>query len=298
MVDSMTTVDTLMVTVESSTDLRQRVAAWKRNSCRVGFVPTMGALHQGHLALVRRAGELADKVVVSVFVNPTQFGPDEDFDKYPRDLQTDAGLLLPAGCDLLFLPRVSTIYPDGHCTFVDVEGVSKGFEADQRPGHFRGVATVVTQLLNLVQPDVAVFGEKDAQQLALVRRLVQDLHLPVDIEALPTVRETDGLALSSRNAYLSAANRKAATILYRSLSAARRAIEAGERSADAIKAIVNELLASEPRLILDYADVVDAASFQPIEYLQGRVVVPVAGRLGATRLLDNLQIDMDELRSR
>lgn len=284
-----------MEIVEGSPELRQRVADWKRGGAKVGFVPTMGALHDGHLALVRRAGELADKVVVSVFVNPTQFGPHEDFDKYPRDPQRDAERLQPAGCDLLFLPDLTTIYPEEHCTYVDVEGVSDGFEGDQRPGHFRGVSTVVTQLFNLVQPDIAVFGEKDAQQVAVVRRLVRDLHHPVEIEALATVREDDGLALSSRNAYLNDEDRQAATVLYRALSAARLAIENGERSAAAIRAILSEVLATESRLIVDYTDVVNAESFQPIEYLDGRIVVPVAGRLGATRLLDNLQIDMKNL---
>jgi len=283
-----------MKIVEGSKELRRCVADWQREGAKVGFVPTMGALHEGHLALVCRASELADKVLVSVFVNPTQFGPNEDFDKYPRDPQQDAERLQPAGCDLLFLPESATIYPEGHCTYVDVEGVSDGFEGDQRPGHFRGVATVVSQLFNLVQPDVAVFGEKDAQQLAVVRRLVRDLHLPVEIEALATVREDDGLALSSRNAYLSAEDRQAATILYRALRTAQEAIGAGERSAEAIRSVMDKVLASEPRLKVDYADVVDAQSFQPIEYLDGRIVIPVAGRLGATRLLDNLQIDMNE----
>ena len=284
-----------MEIVEGSHELFRRVADWQREGAKVGFVPTMGALHEGHLALVRRASELTDKVIVSVFVNPTQFGPNEDFDKYPRDPQQDAEKLQPAGCDLLFLPEIATIYPEGHCTFVDVEGASDGFEGDQRPGHFRGVATVVSQLFNLVQPDVAVFGEKDAQQVAVVRRLVRDLHVPVKIEALATVREDDGLALSSRNAYLSTEDRQAATVLYRALNAAQKVIEAGERSADTVRAILAEVLASESRLIVDYADVVDAESFKPVEYLDGRIVIPVAGRLAATRLLDNLQIDMENL---
>ena len=204
-------------------------------------------------------------------------------------------LLLPAGCNLLYLPSVTTIYPEGHSTFVEVAGISSGFEGDQRPGHFQGVATVVTCLLNLVQPDVAVFGEKDAQQLAIVRRLVRDLHLPVEIEALATVREADGLALSSRNAYLSPEDRCAATVLYRSLQAAKEAIAGGERSADVIRRLLQEVLEAEPRLKVDYADIVDTESFQPIEYLEGRVVIPIAGRLGATRLLDNLHLDMEDL---
>jgi len=294
MAESTANVELAMRIVESSQELRQQVADWQRQGARVGFVPTMGALHEGHLALVRRAAELTDKVVVSVFVNPTQFGPDEDFDLYPRDPEGDATLLQPAGCDLLFLPSVATIYPEGHSTFVDVGSVSDGLEGDQRLGHFRGVATVVTQLFNLVRPDLAVFGEKDAQQLSVVRRLVRDLHLPVEIEALPTVREEDGLALSSRNAYLCADDRQAAIVLHRALNAARQAIEEGERSADAIRGILEKVLASEPRIVVDYADVVDAEDFQPLEYLRGRIVVPVAGRLGATRLLDNLQIEIED----
>lgn len=293
MADSTGPMTVPMEIVVDALELRFRIAGWKSNGVRVGFVPTMGALHEGHLALVRRARELTDRVAVSVFVNPTQFGPGEDFDKYPRDPERDAELLNSAGCDLLFLPSVETIYPPGHSTFVEVDGVSLGFEGDQRPGHFRGVATVVTQLFNLVQPHVAVFGEKDAQQLAVIRRLVRDLHLPIEIEALPTVREADGLAMSSRNAYLSPDDRHAATVLSRALTAARATIENGERSATAILGLLKDILDGEPRLTLDYVGVVDADSFQPVEYLTGRIVVPLAGRLGSTRLLDNLQIDLE-----
>ena len=292
MADLTTEAHPQMKIVETVSDLHRIVAAWKSEDAKVGFVPTMGALHEGHLALVRRAAELTERVVVSIFVNPTQFGPSEDLDKYPRDLEGDAALLRPAGCDLVFQPSVETIYPEGHSTFVEVEGVSTGYEGDQRPGHFRGVATVVTQLFNLVRPHVAVFGEKDAQQLAVVRRLVCDLHLPIEIEALPTVREQDGLAMSSRNGYLSAGDRQAATVLYRALSAAQDSILMGERSAAVVRKILGEVLASEPSFVIDYADIVDAADFQPVEYLQGRIVIPVAGRLGATRLLDNLQLDL------
>lgn len=291
--ESSTTTSTVEI-IRGPEDLRRQVAAWRRSGAKVGFVPTMGALHQGHLELVRRAGELADRVVVSIFVNPTQFGPGEDFDQYPRDPEGDAQLLQAVGCDLLFLPAVDTIYPSGHCSFVDVEGVSSGYEGDQRPGHFRGVATVVTQLFHLVQPDVAVFGEKDAQQLAVVQRLVRDLHLAIDIEALPTVREADGLALSSRNAYLSAADRRAATVLYRALQAANEAIAQGERSSQAVRGVLDRVLATEPRLSVDYADVVDAKTFEPVESLAGHIVIPVAGRLGSTRLLDNLQIHIED----
>lgn len=284
-------------TVETAEALRHRVTNWRNQGLGIGFVPTMGALHEGHLALVRRAAELTDRVVASVFVNPTQFGPDEDFERYPRDVDTDRQLLGSAGCHLLFLPAITTIYPEGHSTFVEVEEVSRGLEGEQRRGHFRGVATVVTQLLNLVQPHVAVFGQKDGQQLAVIRRLVRDLHLPVEIVGHATVREEDGLALSSRNVYLSTAERRAATVLFRALTAARRALEAGERSADTIRGILRTELASEPQLTTDYAEVVDADTFQPVQHLQGNIVLPVAGRIGGTRLLDNFQINMDELES-
>lgn len=283
-----------MQTVYTAEALRERVEIWKSLGHRIGFVPTMGALHEGHLALVRRAAELSDRVVASVFVNPTQFGPDDDFDRYPRDAETDRRLLESTGCHLLFLPQVTTLYPAGHSTFVEVGGVSQGLEGEQRPGHFRGVATVVTQLFNLVQPQVAVFGEKDGQQLAVVRRLVRDLHIPVEIVAHPTVREQDGLALSSRNAYLKPAERRAATVLFRALTAARRVIESGERSAETVRDILRTELESEPRLRLDYAEVVDADTFQPVQHLRGKLVLPVAGRIGRTRLLDNLHVDMDE----
>ncbi len=286
--------DTLTIDIaRGATDLRHRITTWRREGRRIGFVPTMGALHEGHLSLVRLAKQRTDHVVASVFVNPTQFGPDEDFDRYPRDSARDAELLASAGCDLLFLPTVETVYPSGHATFVEVEGVSEGLEGDARPGHFRGVATVVTLLLHLVQPDVAVFGEKDAQQLAVVRRLVRDLHLPVEIVAGETVRDADGLALSSRNAYLSVTQRRSATVLYRALRTARERIEAGERSATAIRRQLLEVLSTEPGLAVDYAEVVDAETFQPIEHLAGKIVIPVAGRLGETRLLDNVHLELE-----
>jgi pantoate--beta-alanine ligase len=284
-----------MITVRTAAELRERVAAWRAAGHRIGFVPTMGALHAGHLALVRRAGELAGRVAASVFVNPTQFGPGEDFARYPRDPEGDARLLAGAGCDLLFLPEVETIYPPGDATAVEVAGPALGLEGDHRPGHFRGVATVVVRLFNLVRPDLAVFGEKDAQQLAVVRRLVADLHLPVAVVAHPTVREPDGLAMSSRNAYLDPDDRRAAAVLHRALAAARRAIEAGERDAGRVRALLRETLAAEPRVAVDYAEVVDAETFRPLAgtaSIRGRVVLPLAARLGATRLIDNFQLDV------
>ena len=266
----------------------------RHDPVRVGFVPTMGALHDGHLALVRDARARSGFVVASVFVNPTQFGPHEDFGRYPRQPEKDAALLAGAGCDLLFLPDVETIYPPGGSTFVEVGGVSEGLEGAARPGHFRGVATVVSALLHLVQPDVAIFGEKDAQQLAVIRRLVRDQHFPVEIVGHPIVRESDGLAMSSRNAYLSPDDRRAATVLFRALEAARRAIAGGERDAETVRALLRAELATEPRGSVDYADVVDADSFQPLQSIRGAIVIPIAVRFGKTRLLDNLQLNLNE----
>ncbi len=284
-------------TVEAVGGLRRRIDGWRQAGLRVGFVPTMGALHQGHLSLVRAARRRAERVVVSIFVNPAQFGRGEDLDNYPRQPRRDAQLLRGAGCDLLFLPQEETIYPPGHGTWVDLQGPPAiGLEAEHRPGHFRGVATVVTLLLNLVRPDFAVFGEKDAQQLALVRRLVRDLHLAVEIIGAPIVREEDGLAMSSRNAYLDPQERRAATILHRALIAARREIEGGERRSAAIRVLMRTVLDSEPLATVEYAEVVDAETFLPLDELAGKVVLPLAVRIGqadhSTRLLDNLQLTL------
>jgi pantoate--beta-alanine ligase len=259
----------------------------------------MGALHAGHLSLVRLARERAGramKVVASVFVNPTQFGPSEDFSRYPRQPEQDAAMLEEAGCDLLFLPDVATIYPPGNATFVEPAGAAEGLEGACRPGHFRGVATVVCALFNLVRADVAVFGEKDAQQLAVIRQMVRDLHLPVEIVPGPTVREADGLAMSSRNAYLSAEERRAAAVLHRSLRAAEAAIGEGERRGEAVRERLREVLNTEPLARVEYAEVVDAESFQPVETLRGRLVLPLAVRIGGTRLIDNIRLTVGETR--
>ena len=282
-----------MRTVTDRSALRELVAAWRRDGERVGFVPTMGALHEGHLSLVRLARRHAERVVASVFVNPTQFGAGEDLARYPRQPARDAELLAGAGCDLLFLPAVETIYPPGHATFVEPGGAARGLEGERRPGHFRGVATVVAQLLHLVAPDVAVFGEKDAQQLAVVRALVRDLHLGIEIVGAPIVREADGLAMSSRNVYLSEAERRAAPVLARSLEAVRAAVAAGERAAERLIATVRAVVATEPLVQLEYAAVVGADDFRPRERVAGEVVVPIAARLGNTRLLDNLHLRVE-----
>ncbi|HEX5715452.1 MAG TPA: pantoate--beta-alanine ligase [Thermoanaerobaculia bacterium] len=284
-----------MLQVRKVEDLRREVARWRKAEERIGFVPTMGALHEGHLSLVgiaRNGGNCA-RIVASVFVNPTQFGPNEDFSRYPRQPEKDAEMLAAAGCDLLFFPDVDTMYPPGHTAYVDLGNPSETLEGVCRPGHFRGVATVVALLFNLVQPDVAVFGEKDAQQLAVIRQMVRDLHIPVEIVQAPTVREPDGLAMSSRNAYLSPEERKAAAVLHRSLRNAEAAIQAGERQGDEVRRILSETLNSEPLARVEYAEVVDAESFQPVEKLRGRLVLPLAVRVGGTRLIDNLQLAVE-----
>lgn len=283
-----------MLTVSSVSDLRRQLGAWREAGQSVALVPTMGALHEGHLSLVRLARAHADRVVASVFVNPAQFGPHEDFARYPRQPEQDAALLSGAGCDLLFLPPVEAIYPPGHATFVVPGGAAEGLEEDCRPGHFRGVATVVLALFHLVQPDVAVFGDKDAQQVAVLRQMVRDFHLPVAIVPGPTIREEDGLAMSSRNAYLTPEERKASAVLFRALSAARALIACGERRADALRTALRKELATEPRAQVEYAEVVDAETFQPVAQAVGRLVLPLAVRLGATRLIDNLQIEVGD----
>jgi pantoate--beta-alanine ligase len=279
-----------MITIRDARELRRQVALWRSEGLTVGFVPTMGALHEGHLSLVRLARERADRVVASVFVNPTQFGPTEDFNRYPRQPEKDGAMLEPAGCDVMFLPDVDTVYPPGHATFVEPGGAAEGLEGACRPGHFRGVATVVCGLLNLVQADVAVFGKKDAQQLAVIRQLVRDLHFPVEIVAGDTVREEDGLALSSRNAYLSPEERRAAGVLHRALRAAEQAIAAGERQGDEVRRVMREVLDGEPLARTEYAEVVEAATFRPADTLRGSLVLPLAVRVGGTRLIDNFQL--------
>lgn len=270
-------------------DLRAQVAAWRREGLRIGFVPTMGALHDGHLSLVRLAGERAERVVASVFVNPTQFGPNEDFDAYPRDEARDAALLESAGCHLLFAPTVAEMYPPGAATTVTVAGVSEPLDGQARPGHFAGVATVVTKLLNQCAPDVAVFGEKDFQQLAVIRRLVRDLDLPVEILGGPTARAEDGLALSSRNAYLTDAERAVAPRLKAALDNVLGSLRAGGRVDTAEREAVAALLAAGFAAV----DYVEARVPETLDRLgpgpvTGPVRVLAAARLGRTRLIDNI----------
>jgi len=270
------------------------MTAWsrtiQRDEVRIGFVPTMGALHDGHRALIRAARQACDAVVVSIFVNPLQFGPMEDFDRYPRVLAKDLRLCGQEGTDAVFIPRVQDLYPPEFETAVSVQRLTRRFEGLSRPGHFGGVTTVVTKLLNIVRPDQAFFGQKDYQQAAVVERLVADLNLETKIVIRPTVREPDGLALSSRNRFLSPDEREAATVLYRALAAGRDLIRAGERSVKKVEAAMTRLIWAEPLARVDYLSVVHPATLDEVRTVQGRVVLLLAVWIGETRLLDNMVV--------
>lgn len=257
----------------------------------IGLVPTMGYLHEGHLSLVRECRKRADVTVVSIFVNPLQFGPQEDFRRYPRDPERDASLLEKEGVDILFLPADGDMYPEGYRTSVEVAGLQDKLCGRLRPGHFKGVATVVHKLFNIVRPDYAFFGQKDAQQVVVLRRMAKDLNMDVEIRALPIIREPDGLAMSSRNTYLSAEERRAALVLSRSLEEARRTFEKGERAASLIRQRLLRAIASEPLAKMDYAEVVDPSSLEPVERIEGRALVALAVSIGKTRLIDNTILD-------
>lgn len=257
----------------------------------VGLVPTMGCLHAGHVSLVERARRENQGMAASIFVNPTQFGPSEDLAGYPRDLERDRALLAEAGCDALFVPEAAEMYPAGATTLVDVGPVAAPLEGERRPGHFRGVATVVLKLLGIFQPTRAYFGEKDAQQLAVVRRLVRDLDVPVEIVGCPTVREPDGLAMSSRNSYLTPAERRAAGVLYRALDAARQLLASGERRGDALRQAMRRTLDAEPLARTDYVSVADPDNFRELETVAGPALLALAVFLGRARLIDNLRVD-------
>lgn len=282
-----------MQTIRRLVDLREALSIWRSEGLRIALVPTMGALHAGHLALVEEARRAADRVVVSIFVNPKQFGPGEDLAQYPRREATDSRMLNEAGVDLLWMPPTEEMYPAGYATNVSVSGVSEGYEAGVRPGHFDGVATVVLKLFNQVRPDLALFGEKDFQQLAVIRRLVADLDLEVAVRGVPTQRDDDGLALSSRNAYLAPEDRAGAVALPRALGVAAAAIGRGV-DAEVALAVTRESLTAAG-FEVDYVALVDADTLeQPAAGRPMRLIA--AARIGATRLLDNLSVEIDEQR--
>ena len=270
-------------------EIQAYAKAMKAAGKTIGLVPTMGALHEGHLTLMRAAREKCDIVIASVFVNPTQFGPNEDFDAYPRRFDEDCEKLATVPVDAVFHPEPAEMYPDGYCTYVNVEGdITKKLCGAQRPGHFRGVATVVTKLMNLSRADEAFFGQKDAQQVVVIRRFVEDLNINVHIHMVPIVREERGLARSSRNQYLSPKEKEAALILSRSLQRAKEAYSFGERDPEKIKQVVIDTLATEPLAAIDYVDIYSFPALQPIATVDGQALLAIAVRIGTTRLIDNV----------
>jgi pantoate--beta-alanine ligase len=271
-------------------ETRRAVAAARTERLTVGLVPTMGALHEGHASLIRLARQQCGFVVVSIFVNPTQFSPNEDFTRYPRTLSEDTVICEREGTDLIFVPTAEEIYPPEFRTFVEVGDLGDHLCGRSRPGHFRGVATVVLKLLNIVQPDRAFFGQKDAQQARIIRQLVRDLDVLVEIVVGPTIREADGLAVSSRNRYLSSTERQNATVLIRALREARERAAAGERDAVALRALMCDRIRATPGAELDYAEIVDADSLRPVDRLTGPALAAVAVRFGSTRLIDNIKL--------
>ena len=283
-----------MRAVETIAEMR----AWRRQiGDSVGFVPTMGFLHEGHLSLVRKARVENSRVVVSIFVNPTQFGPREDLTRYPRDPERDLALLEKEGTDLVFMPEADEVYPEGFNSWVDVEKVTEQLEGAQRPGHFRGVATVVAKLFNIVEPTIAYFGQKDAQQAAVIKKMVADLNMNLEIVVLPTIREADGLAMSSRNTYLNSEERQAAAVLYRALCRAQQLWEQGEGDAESLRREMTGLIQKEPRAAIDYISVADAATLDELTRIDRPALVSMAVKIGKTRLIDNIVLGGTTIRS-
>lgn len=278
--------------VHTVKEVREEVAKWRKEGLSVGFVPTMGYLHEGHQSLIKNAVKDNDRVVVSVFVNPMQFGPTEDLESYPRDLEADTKLCESTGANLVFNPQPEEMYTDGFCSFVDMNGLTKELCGKSRPIHFRGVCTVVSKLFNIVTPDRAYFGQKDAQQLAVIKRMVTDLNTPVEIIGCPIIREEDGLAKSSRNTYLSKEERQAALILSKSIFMGKKLVEDGERdSAKVIKAMT-DMINTEPLAKIDYVDVVDFSTIEKTDVIKGETLVAIAVYIGKTRLIDNFILNV------
>ena len=281
-----------MIIATTIEEVRAQVRAWRKEGLTVGLVPTMGYLHEGHASLVTASVSQCDRTVASVFVNPTQFGPGEDLETYPRDFDHDCALLESLGCDLVFHPEVSEMYPEGFATYVEIQSdMPKQLCGKTRPIHFRGVCTVVSKLFNIVTPDKAFFGQKDAQQLAIIRRMVRDLSMGIEIIGCPIVREADGLAKSSRNTYLSAEERKAALVLSQSVFLGQKMAEAGETDADKIVAAMTAHIEAEPLARIDYVSAVDGVTMMPVHEIRGTVLVAMAVYIGKTRLIDNFIVE-------
>lgn len=276
-----------MKLVHTVSEVKKQVKQWRDEGLSVGFVPTMGFLHEGHQSLIAASVKENDRTVVSIFVNPTQFGPNEDFEAYPRDIEKDSALCEDTGADLIFNPEPEEMYPDGFCTYTNITGLSDALCGKSRPIHFKGVCTVVSKLFNIVCPDRAYFGEKDAQQLAIIKRMVKDMNIPVEIKGCPIVREEDGLAKSSRNTYLNEKERKAALVLSKAIFAGRDMVNAGERDARRVVAAMTEIIESEPLAVIDYVEMVDMATMQNIDVAEGNILCAIAVKIGKTRLIDN-----------
>jgi len=277
-----------MKVIESIKEMKEASQAFRDNGKSIVFVPTMGYLHEGHLSLMKKGKEAGDVLIVSIFVNPTQFGKGEDLERYPRDIERDKELCKGEGVDILFAPKAGDIYPDGYQTYVDVEDVTKNLCGASRTGHFRGVATVVMKLFNIVRPDYAIFGEKDFQQLVTIKRLVKDLNMDVNVIGMPIVREADGLAMSSRNSYLSKEERRAALNIYRALRAAKEVFDEGERSASVLLNEAKRVIEIEPIVVLDYIKLVDVETMEDLERVEDEALLAAAVRIGKTRLIDNI----------
>lgn len=272
-------------------DVRSQVKEWKKQDLTVGFVPTMGYLHEGHASLMKRARAECDKVVVSIFVNPMQFGANEDLDSYPRDLEADSKLCESIGVDLIFHPEVEEMYAEGFCSFVDMNGLTKELCGKSRPIHFRGVCTVVSKLFNIVTPDKAFFGQKDAQQLAVIRRMVRDLNMDIEIVGCPIIREEDGLAKSSRNTYLNDEERKAALILSQTIRLGEKLVEEGEKDAGKLVAAMKENIEKEPLAKIDYVEAVNMDTIEKVDVIAPNTLVAMAVYIGKTRLIDNFIVE-------
>lgn len=278
-----------MKIVKTICEVREQVSTWKKEGLSIGFVPTMGYLHEGHGSLIKEANKNNDKVVVSIFVNPIQFGPKEDLASYPRDLEKDTILCTECGADLIFAPEVTEMYPNGEIiTSVNVSNISEGLCGSKRPGHFQGVCTVVSKLFNIVAPDRAYFGEKDAQQLAVIKNMVKELNFPIEITGCPIVREDDGLAKSSRNTYLNEEERKAALVLNKSLKLAKERFDSGINSASIIKIHIEDFINKEPLATIDYVEIVDSLTMESVTIIGENTMIALAVFIGKTRLIDNI----------
>jgi len=281
-----------MKIVRTIDSMKREIYIYKNQGLTIGFVPTMGYLHEGHISLMKKAKEENNIVVTSIFVNPIQFGPNEDYNKYPRDFERDEKLARSVGVDVIFYPNVEEMYPSDFKTKVIVQKITNIMCGKSRPGHFDGVATVVLKLFNIIKPDRAYFGEKDAQQLAVIKQMIKDLNLDVEIIGMPIVRESDGLAMSSRNSYLNEEERKSATVLYKSLILAKEMINNGERKADIIKQEMQNLILKEKYAKIDYIEIVDKNTFEPIDQIKGNILIALAVYIGSTRLIDNISLEV------